>query len=100
MKTYTLDDVAVLIDKVNKYNDDIINFRTEENAADNLQIEKAEKALGLKFNSSYKIFLKKTMEEGKNEKNLKTIELHGSLKYSWMSVRQSSPIDFGFMGKA
>ncbi|EJF86875.1 hypothetical protein ME1_01358, partial [Bartonella vinsonii subsp. arupensis OK-94-513] len=32
MKTYTLDDVAVLIDKVNKYDDDIIHFRTEENA--------------------------------------------------------------------
>ncbi|WP_208431321.1 hypothetical protein [Bartonella doshiae] len=30
MKTYTLDDVAVLIDKVNKYDDDIINFRTEK----------------------------------------------------------------------
>ncbi|WP_039760106.1 SMI1/KNR4 family protein, partial [Bartonella queenslandensis] len=62
MKTYTLDDVAVLIDKVNKYDDDIINLSSEydeENETDDLQIEKAEKALGLKFTSSYKVFLKK-----------------------------------------
>ncbi|WP_375664538.1 SMI1/KNR4 family protein [Bartonella sp. OC66QHHN] len=62
MKTYTLDDVVVLIDKVNKYDDEIINFRTEddeENETDDLQIEKAEKALGLQFTSSYKVFLKK-----------------------------------------
>ncbi|WP_375678167.1 SMI1/KNR4 family protein [Bartonella sp. AP72JLCBS] len=59
MKTYTLDDVAVLIDKVNKYDDDIINFGTEKNAVDDLVIEKAEKALDLKFTSSYKVFLKK-----------------------------------------
>ncbi|WP_208439756.1 SMI1/KNR4 family protein [Bartonella grahamii] len=55
MKTYTLDDVAQLVDKYN----DIINFRTEENAADDLRIEKEEKALGLQFTSSYKSFLKK-----------------------------------------
>ncbi|WP_375672216.1 MULTISPECIES: SMI1/KNR4 family protein [unclassified Bartonella] len=55
MKTYTLDDVAVLIDKYN----DIINFGTAKNAVDDLVIEKAEKALDLKFTSSYKVFLKK-----------------------------------------
>ncbi|GAA5113234.1 SMI1/KNR4 family protein [Bartonella jaculi] len=55
MKTYTLDDVVVLVDKYN----DIINFRTEENAADDLRIERAEKTLGLQFTSSYKSFLKK-----------------------------------------
>ncbi|WP_083868432.1 SMI1/KNR4 family protein, partial [Bartonella queenslandensis] len=59
MKTYTLADVAVLIDKVNKYDGDIINLGTEKNAVDDLVIEKAEKALGLKFTSSYKVFLKK-----------------------------------------
>ncbi|EJF86571.1 hypothetical protein ME1_01374 [Bartonella vinsonii subsp. arupensis OK-94-513] len=59
MKTYTLDDVAVLIDKVNKYDDDIINFGTAKNAVDDLVIEKAEKTLGLQFTSSYKVFLKK-----------------------------------------
>ncbi|WP_208433236.1 SMI1/KNR4 family protein [Bartonella taylorii] len=62
MKAYTLADVAVLIDKVNKYDDDIINFGTEddeENETDDLLIEKAEKALGLQFTSSYKVFLKK-----------------------------------------
>ncbi|WP_019220832.1 SMI1/KNR4 family protein [Bartonella senegalensis] len=59
MKTYTLADVAVLIDKVNKYDDDIINFGTAKNAVDDLVIEKAEKALGLQFTSSYKVFLKK-----------------------------------------
>ncbi|VEJ46083.1 SMI1/KNR4 family protein [Bartonella vinsonii] len=58
MKTYTLADVAVLIDKVNKYDDDIINFGTAKNAVDDLVIEKAEKALGLQFTSSYKSFLK------------------------------------------
>ncbi|MCZ2159229.1 SMI1/KNR4 family protein [Bartonella sp. 220] len=58
MKTYTLADVTVLIDKVNKYDDDIIHFRTEDNAVDDLVIEKAEKALGLQFTSSYKAFLK------------------------------------------
>ncbi|WP_375673724.1 SMI1/KNR4 family protein [Bartonella sp. TS82HLJMH] len=62
MKTYTLDDVAVLIDKVNKYDDEIINLGSEddeENETDDLQIEKAEKALGVQFTSSYKVFLKK-----------------------------------------
>ncbi|WP_041581391.1 SMI1/KNR4 family protein [Bartonella grahamii] len=62
MKTYTLADVAVLIDKVNKYDDEIINFGSEddeENETDDLQIEKAEKTLGVQFTSSYKVFLKK-----------------------------------------
>ncbi|WP_254474318.1 SMI1/KNR4 family protein [Bartonella sp. B1098] len=58
MKTYTLADVAVLIDKVNKYDDDIINFGTAKNAVDDIVIEKAEKALGLQFTTSYKDFLK------------------------------------------
>ncbi|WP_375612466.1 MULTISPECIES: SMI1/KNR4 family protein [unclassified Bartonella] len=58
MKTYTLADVAVLIDKVNKYDDEIIHFRIKDNAVDDLVIEKAEKALGLQFTSSYKSFLK------------------------------------------
>ncbi|WP_155799349.1 SMI1/KNR4 family protein, partial [Bartonella sp. DB5-6] len=47
------------IDKVNKYDDDIINFGTEKNAVDDLVIERAEKTLGLQFTSSYKVFLKK-----------------------------------------
>lgn len=55
MKTYTLDDVIVLVDK---YNGDIINFRTKDDVVDDLVIEKAEKALGLQFTSSYKSFLK------------------------------------------
>ncbi|WP_019219049.1 SMI1/KNR4 family protein [Bartonella florencae] len=54
MKTYTLDDVAVLIDKYS----DIINFGTAENAVDDLLIEKAERALGLQLTTSYKSFLK------------------------------------------
>ncbi|GAA4659443.1 hypothetical protein GCM10023262_03920 [Bartonella pachyuromydis] len=54
MKTYTLDDVAVLIDKYN----DLINFGTAEYAPDDILIEKAEKTLGLQFTSSYKNFLK------------------------------------------
>ncbi|WP_375666666.1 MULTISPECIES: SMI1/KNR4 family protein [unclassified Bartonella] len=58
MKTYTLDDVVILIDKVNKYDDEIIHFRTEDDAVDDLVIERAEKALGLQFTSSYKSFLK------------------------------------------
>ncbi|CAK01659.1 SMI1/KNR4 family protein [Bartonella tribocorum] len=58
MKTYTLDDVVILIDKVNKYDDDIIHFRTEDDAVDDLIIERAEKALGLQFTSSYKSFFK------------------------------------------
>ncbi len=58
MKAYTLDDVAILIDKVNKYDDNIIHFRTEDDEVDDLVIERAEKALGLQFTSSYKAFLK------------------------------------------
>ncbi|MBB4077335.1 MULTISPECIES: SMI1/KNR4 family protein [Bartonella] len=58
MKTYTLADVVILIDKVNKYDDEIIHFRTEDDAVDDLVIERAEKALGLQFTSSYKSFLK------------------------------------------
>ncbi|WP_375643998.1 MULTISPECIES: SMI1/KNR4 family protein [unclassified Bartonella] len=54
MKTYTLDDVLELVDK---YNGDIINFGTEDDAVGDLVIEKAEKALGLQFTSSYKSFL-------------------------------------------
>ncbi|WP_375679740.1 SMI1/KNR4 family protein [Bartonella sp. AP7XZML] len=55
MKTYTLDDVIQLVDK---YEGDIVNFCSEENAVGDLVIEKAEKALGLQFTSSYKVFLK------------------------------------------
>ncbi|EJF74828.1 hypothetical protein MCO_01825, partial [Bartonella sp. DB5-6] len=55
MKNYTLDDVVELVDK---YDGDIVNFCSEENAVDDLMIEKAEKALGLQFTSSYKAFLK------------------------------------------
>ncbi|WP_375683765.1 SMI1/KNR4 family protein [Bartonella sp. AP285QHHD] len=58
METYTLADVVILIDKVNKYDDEIIHFRTEDDAVDDLVIERAEKALGLQFTSSYKSFLK------------------------------------------
>ncbi|WP_375659565.1 SMI1/KNR4 family protein [Bartonella sp. MR30HLJHH] len=58
MKTYTLDDVAVLIDKVNKYDEEIINFGSAEDAPDDILIEKAERTLGLQFTSSYKSFLK------------------------------------------
>ncbi|EJF78960.1 SMI1 / KNR4 family [Candidatus Bartonella washoeensis] len=54
MKTYTLADVAQLIDKYS----DIINFGTAEDAPDDILIEKAEKTLGLQFTSSYKNFLK------------------------------------------
>ncbi|WP_035008033.1 SMI1/KNR4 family protein [Candidatus Bartonella washoeensis] len=54
MKTYTLDDVAQLIDKYS----DIINFGTAEDAPDDILIEKAEKTLGLQFTDSYKSFLK------------------------------------------
>ncbi|WP_375624081.1 SMI1/KNR4 family protein [Bartonella sp. TT119HLJHH] len=57
MKTYTLADVAVLIDKVIKYDEEIINFGTEDDAVGDFVIEKAEKALGLQFTSSYKSFL-------------------------------------------
>ncbi len=58
MKTYTLDDVTVLIDKVNKYDDDIIDFGTAEDAPDDILIEKAEETLALQFTSSSKSFLK------------------------------------------
>ncbi|ACS51700.1 hypothetical protein Bgr_15160 [Bartonella grahamii as4aup] len=54
MKTYTLADVVELVDKYN----DIIHFRTKDNAVDDLVIERAEKALGLQFTSSYKSFFK------------------------------------------
>ncbi|WP_208433399.1 SMI1/KNR4 family protein, partial [Bartonella taylorii] len=53
-KTYTLDDVAQLI---NKYSDSI-DFGTTDEAVDDALIEKAEKTLGLQFTSSYKSFLK------------------------------------------
>ncbi|WP_330168713.1 SMI1/KNR4 family protein [Bartonella grahamii] len=55
METYTLDDVLELVDK---YNGGIINFGTADDAVGDLVIEKAEKALGLQFTSSYKAFLK------------------------------------------
>lgn len=58
MKTYTLADVAVLIDKVNKYDDDIINFGTAEDAVSDVRIKEAEKTLSLQFTTSYKDFLK------------------------------------------
>ncbi|WP_144754088.1 SMI1/KNR4 family protein [Bartonella saheliensis] len=58
MKTYTLADVVQLIDKVNKYNDDIINFGTAEDAVSDVRIKEAEKTLGLQFTTSYKDFLK------------------------------------------
>ncbi|WP_330168924.1 SMI1/KNR4 family protein [Bartonella grahamii] len=54
MKTYTLDDVAQLI---NKY-PDVIDFGTAEDAPDDILIEKAERTLGLQFTTSYKSFLK------------------------------------------
>ncbi|WP_375632932.1 SMI1/KNR4 family protein [Bartonella sp. AA74HLJMH] len=54
MKTYTLADVAQLI---NKY-PDVIDFGTAEDAASDVRIKEAEKTLGLQFTSSYKSFLK------------------------------------------
>ncbi|WP_375653337.1 SMI1/KNR4 family protein [Bartonella sp. MR110HLJHH] len=54
MKTYTLDDVAQLVDKYS----DIINFGTAEDAPDDVWIKRAEETLGLQFTSSYKSFLK------------------------------------------
>ncbi|ENN94818.1 SMI1/KNR4 family protein [Bartonella vinsonii] len=54
MKTYTLDDVAQLVDRYS----DIIDFGTAEDAPDDILIEKAEKTLCLQFTSSYKSFLK------------------------------------------
>ncbi|WP_419196339.1 hypothetical protein [Bartonella grahamii] len=50
MKTYTLADVAVLIDK---YEGDIVNFASKDREFDDLVIEKAEEILGLQFTSSY-----------------------------------------------
>ncbi|WP_273721975.1 MULTISPECIES: SMI1/KNR4 family protein [unclassified Bartonella] len=58
MQTYTLDDVIELVDKVDKYDSDVVSFGTAENAVDDIWIEKAEKALSLQFTSSYKAFLK------------------------------------------
>ncbi|EJF98585.1 hypothetical protein MEI_00408 [Bartonella vinsonii subsp. arupensis Pm136co] len=55
MKTYTLNDVIELVDK---YEGDIVNFASKDKEVDDLVIEKAEKALGLQFTSSYKAFLK------------------------------------------
>ncbi len=55
MKTYTLDDVAVLVDK---YDGDIVNFGTAEDAVSDVRIKEAEKTLGLQFTTSYKDFLK------------------------------------------
>ncbi|WP_375656287.1 SMI1/KNR4 family protein [Bartonella sp. MR63HLJHH] len=54
MKTYTLADVAVLVDKYS----DSIDFGSTDEAVDDALIEKAEKTLGLQFTSSYKSFLK------------------------------------------
>ncbi|WP_455475493.1 SMI1/KNR4 family protein [Bartonella sp. B17] len=54
MKTYTLSDVAQLVDEYS----DVINFGTADKAVDDIVIEKAEKALGFQFTSSYKDFLK------------------------------------------
>ncbi|WP_254473840.1 SMI1/KNR4 family protein [Bartonella sp. B1098] len=54
MKTYTIDDVAQLVDKYSHR----INFGTTDEAVDDVLIEKAEKTLGLQFTSSYKSFLK------------------------------------------
>ncbi len=54
MKTYTLDDVAQLVDKYS----DRINFGTADDGVDDVLIEKAEKTLGLQFTTSYKSFLK------------------------------------------
>ncbi|ACS51119.1 hypothetical protein Bgr_08320 [Bartonella grahamii as4aup] len=54
MKTYTLSDVAQLVDKYS----DIINFGTAEDAVEDIWVKKAEETLGLQFTSSYKSFLK------------------------------------------
>ncbi|WP_330168922.1 SMI1/KNR4 family protein [Bartonella grahamii] len=54
MKTYTLDDVVVLVDKYS----DSIDFGTAEDAPDDIWIKKAEESLGLQFTTSYKDFLK------------------------------------------
>ncbi|WP_273783968.1 SMI1/KNR4 family protein [Bartonella sp. AU15XJBT] len=54
MKTYTLDDVVVLVDKYS----DSIDFGSTDEAVDDVLIEKAEGILKLQFTSSYKSFLK------------------------------------------
>ncbi|WP_375641565.1 MULTISPECIES: SMI1/KNR4 family protein [unclassified Bartonella] len=54
MKTYTLDDVVVLVDKYS----DSIDFGSTDEAVDDALIEKAEGILKLQFTSSYKNFLK------------------------------------------
>ncbi|WP_375635935.1 SMI1/KNR4 family protein [Bartonella sp. MR90HLJMH] len=54
MKTYTLADVAVLVDKYS----DSIDFGSTDEAVDDVLIEKAEGILKLQFTSSYKSFLK------------------------------------------
>ncbi|MCZ2159175.1 SMI1/KNR4 family protein [Bartonella sp. 220] len=54
MKTYTLADIAVLVDKYS----DSVDFGSTDEAVDDVLIEKAEKTLGLQFTSSYKSFLK------------------------------------------
>ncbi|SPU27758.1 Uncharacterised protein [Candidatus Bartonella washoeensis] len=54
MKTYTLTDVAQLVDKYS----DIINFGTAEDAVSDVRIKEAEEILGLQFTISYKGFLK------------------------------------------
>ncbi len=54
MKTYTLADVAQLVDKYI----DSVDFGTTDEAVDDVLIEKAKKTLGLQFTSSYKSFLK------------------------------------------
>ncbi|WP_375637495.1 MULTISPECIES: SMI1/KNR4 family protein [unclassified Bartonella] len=54
MKTYTLADVAELVEKYS----DIVDFGTAEDAVSDERIEEAEKILGVKFTTSYKDFLK------------------------------------------
>ncbi|EJF78959.1 Uncharacterised protein [Candidatus Bartonella washoeensis] len=53
MKTYTLDDVIQLVDK---YEGDIVNFASKDKEVDDLVIEKAKEIIGLQFTSSYKAF--------------------------------------------
>ncbi|WP_254475543.1 SMI1/KNR4 family protein [Bartonella sp. B1098] len=54
MKSYTLSDVAQLVD-MHSY---VINFGTQDNAPDDVRIKTAENTLDLQFTSSYKSFLK------------------------------------------
>ncbi|WP_375607373.1 MULTISPECIES: SMI1/KNR4 family protein [unclassified Bartonella] len=54
MKTYTLDDVAQLVDKYS----DSVDFGSTDEAVDDVLIEKAEGILKLQFTTSYKSFLK------------------------------------------